>query len=168
MILAGCTLRGGGVDGFGGDGLVLFGDSIAWSLDTTLEPTGIGVPLDGGGLVDLGVTPRSVTSTSPIVAGQPATLTYDGVANDLVAIGVSTTGAWIPLISKNGAFGLGSPFPGLIILGTAPTDSWDIPFVGPNLPAGIEGQTLLLQVFAQDGSTGDVIFGGSTVLVLVE
>jgi hypothetical protein len=175
-----CTLTGGhGGNGTaapqGGHGLwVIDGASRVWTLETTAE--GGSPPLGGntdivappGTLVAFAQAARAMALTSPHREGEAGTLTITGAAGDFAGYFWGFAGDWMPLFDNLGVFSLASPFQGVFLLGVPPSDPWVLPITAPDMPAGIDGFTFLIQFFVQDQTTSQILAGATTTFVLID
>jgi hypothetical protein len=178
VLLAGCTVNGGDkalLSSTPGDGVLVEGGGSTVFLRGTMVTAGDGLPLaqdvdaPAGSVETFAAPPRSLDVTSPLHEGELGTLVIGGQPGDLIAIFVAFSGAEQFLPGKQGAFLLGSPLfgPLLLAVNPGPTGEWTIPFTaGPLVPATLVEQTFLLQLVVHDGT--QVLFEGTSTLTVVD
>lgn len=176
-LLAGSTATGGAKalkSKEPGDGVHAAGSSSVWLRGSTAT-AGTGTPaaqdIDAppGAVETFAAPPRSLEISSPLHEGEAGTLVIGGQPSDLTAIFVSFKGAAQFLPGKQGAFVLGSPLfgPLLLAVNPSPTGEWTLPFSIASLnPPSLTEQTFLLQLAVHDGS--QVLLEGGTSLTLLD
>ncbi len=176
VVLSGNTLTGGpggfqlgGGQASSGHALrVLDKDSSAWLVDNVLAGS---VSAPPGAVLDyLGETARGLWVSAPVVENQAASLTMTGKQGDLIGIFWSFDTGWLPQPLRAGAFVMGTPLAGPIILGPhpGPDGDWTVPITGPALPPGIGGQYAFMQAFMKDPDTLALRISSATVYTLVD
>jgi hypothetical protein len=176
LLLAGCTATGG-VQGAGppagapGDGVRGDAASAIEVLDSSATPApgGAAFATAPGTLTMYAGSSRVLRITSPVREGQAGTLTLQGVQGDFVGFFWSFMQGLLPMPARHGWFLLNSSFiagPFLVGVITAPSGVWELPFVAPDLGAGLEAQTFLMQAWFQ--SPGDVTLASGTAFTLLD
>ena len=177
-LLAGSTATGGAKAPLSkepGDGVHVAGAGSSVWLRGSSATAGSGTPaaqdVDAppGAVDSFAAPPRSLEASSPLHEGEAGTLVIGGQSGDLTAVFVSFKGAAQFLPGKQGAFVLGSPLfgPLLLAVNPSPTGEWTLPFTIASLnPASLTEQTFLLQLVVHDGS--QVLLEGGTALTLLD
>ena len=178
VLLAGCTIVGGDkvpLSTEPGDGIFVEGSGSSVWLRGSIATAGTGTPaaqdIDAppGAVQSFSAPPRSLEISSPLHEGEAGTLVIGGQPGDLTAIFVSFKGAAQFLPGKQGAFLLGSPLfgPLLLAVNPSPTGVWTLPFSIASLnPPSLTEQTFLLQLVVHDGT--QVLLEGGTSLTLLD
>lgn len=172
---------GGGAlsnNGVAATGLLLASGGAAWLVDTDpqagtsgfgAEPPDIVAP--GGGVVDfVNTTARALSVTGPLREGEAGAIEISGRQGDWIAIFWSFQADWQPFFFYKGALLPSEPLFGPIILGPNPQPdgvTWSVPIVGPDMPAGLDGQFALMQALVQDPDSFQLVFTAATNYILL-
>jgi hypothetical protein len=57
---------------------------------------------------------------------------------------------------------------GIFLIGFMTNDQLILPIFAPQMPAGFDGLTFLMQVIAEDQQTSEIIVGGGATFVLID
>lgn len=121
----------------------------------------------GASSTDVGGTARTLTAQALTTGAATGSVEYVGLPGDTIGLFLSGTAGWTSQYGKAGLLALAPPLLGPVILGTAPDGTLSLSYTVPTLPVGVDGVTLLMQAYVQDGA-GLIEMSTPTAAVLRE